>query len=124
MPCARGAEDDTSVIPTQVLQLHRHPVRWKDLHGLVRPLYGADPFDIDELIDAEVTDLRYRVQSIQIEVMEGETALITSRQDEGGAMDVFIDTQARRQVLPAPRLPIIKNSSPPWQASPNALAKP
>ena len=99
MPCARGAEDDTSVIPTQVLQLHRHPVRWKDLHGLVRPLYGADPFDIDELIDAEVTDLRYRVQSIQIEVMEGEAALITRRQDVGGAMDVVLDTQARRQAL-------------------------
>ena len=59
------------------------------LHPLVRPFYHADSVAPEIILQAEFGDLLGAVKAIEVDMVEGEPAVIFSHDDKGGTKCEF-----------------------------------
>ena len=74
-------------------------LRRTDARRFLRPFHDAHPVAEQILVQAKVRYLGQGVQTVEVDVVEGEAGLVLRHEHEGGAAGVLVPTQAPEDPL-------------------------
>ncbi len=89
-----GGESESTGLWALVLQFNKQVLRREEGCRLVGPFDDTDSIAIGVLVEAKVLSLTEVIDSVEVDVVEGQSALVFRDQDEGGAADISIDAEA------------------------------